>query len=140
VSGYSSIQTRPRPFLVAAAVRAPVVLGAMPIYAQIPKGAPFRLDYILANYPVTVAGGAQTSPTLSFMLYDSEGRALTQKPVNFRDITTPSGGPKVWGVQRWGILYPPLSVLTMDIIGQATGPIPATFSVTFMGVKDWEVR
>lgn len=131
---------RPRTHILVAAARAPLVLPVTPISVDTPVGSDFRLDYILASYNRTVVAGAQTSPDLLFMLFDSRGVAMTNQPVKFEDVLTKAGAPRIWGVSRIGHVYPPRSVIRMEVTGMNAGPVPADISITYLGVKDWGRR
>ena len=131
---------RPHCFLLVAASRAPLQLPVTFLDVTVPRGAIFRLDYIMVSYPRTVALGAQTSPELTFTLVDTRGVAVNAPDLIFRDVTTPSGGQRVraaWGVR---IEYQPGEVISMKVTGMAAGPVPATVSITYLGQKGWGLR
>jgi hypothetical protein len=131
---------RPSVFMLAAAVRRALEIPFTQIDVTVPRGAPFRLDYILVSYPVTVVAGAQTSPSLHFELYDSRGLASNNVPIRFRDITTPSQNVGVIAAQGFRIEYPPGAVISMRVTNMLAGPVPATISVTYLSQKGWGVR
>lgn len=128
-----AIQYRPRPFMIVGAMRKAVVAPLMEIFGEVPDGSPFRLDHIFVSYPRVVVANAQTSPDLSFALYDSRGVSLTALPVPFVLVTTPVGAMRVRGNTRLGLVYPPKTWIRMEVSGM--GPGPETISVTFAGKK-----
>lgn len=128
---------RPRPFpIVAARVKALQVPRDL-ISVEVPTGPDWVLWYIAVNYPRTVVANAQTSPNLSFELFDSEGRALTEQPIPFADVTTPAGQPRYGQVNPWYVWYPAKSVISMVVTGQTAGPVPANISITYIGYRGW---
>lgn len=131
---------RPHCSIVAAAVRRPLQLPVTYINTVVPRGAIYRLDYILVAYNRTVEVSTQTSPELLFRLLNTRGIAHNNEPIPFRDITTPAGGPRVMMSHAWRIEFPPGAVITMEVTGMAAGPVPATVSVTYLGQKGWGVR
>lgn len=131
---------RPRGFFLVAAANLPLQLPYTQIDTRIPRGAWFRLDYILARYPVTRALGAQTSPDLNFELINSNGVKHQNEPVRFGAVTTPAYGDRIraaWGMR---ILFEPGKVIQMRVTGQVPGPLPATVSVTYVGQMGWGRR
>lgn len=131
---------RPHAFFLVAANNLPLQLPYTQIDTRIPRGAWFRLDYILARYPVTRAAGAQTSPDLDFILMNSNGMEHQDNPVRFGAVTTPAYGDRIraaWGMR---ILFKPGEVISMRVTGQVPGPVPATVSVTYIGQMGWGHR
>lgn len=131
---------RPHVSVLVAAARVPLQLPVMTINTTVPRGAVFRLDYILASYPRTVVAGAQTSRDLIFRLLDSRGVAVNEPAIPFFSVTTPNGGQAVGGVWAWRMEYQPGAVISLEVSGQVTGPVPATVSVTYLGQKGWGRR
>lgn len=131
---------RPRVFILGAAVRRPLQLPITLVSVTVPRGSDWRLDYILASYPRTVAAGAQTSPELSFRLFTTRGVAHDNRPILFGDVTSPSGFTRVRRSVPLGIPFHPGEVITIEVFGMAAGPVPATISITLHGQKGWEGR
>jgi hypothetical protein len=137
---------RPHAFALVAAMRRPLQLPFTQISVTVPRGAVWRLDYIIVSYPRTVVAGAQTSPELTFNLVDTRGLTNNDRtrPLAFVDMTTPAGsgtrGPRIRAAQGWRIEYQPGEVVTMEVLGMAAGPVPATISVTYLGQKGWGRR
>jgi hypothetical protein len=131
---------RPSVFMLAAAVRRALEVPFTQIDVTVPRGAPFRLDYVLVSYPVTVVAGAQTSPNLHFELYDSRGLASNNVPIRFQDVTSPAGGGRVRAAWGFRIEYPPGAVISMRVTNMAAGPVPAFISVTYLSQKGWGAR
>jgi hypothetical protein len=131
---------RPNVFCLVAASRLPLQLPHSIISVTVPRGAVFRMDYILANFPRTVVANAQTSPELRIRLLDSRGVAVNEPVIPFHGFTTPAGGRNVAGVWAWRIEYPPGAVITLEISGQTAGPVPATVSITLLGQRGWGIR
>ncbi len=134
------VNSRERLYLIGAAVKQPLQLPVMQINSQIPSGARYRLDYIMISYQLTEEDGSRLTPELSYNLFDSRGFAMTNTPVPAILVSSPAGhgvsGPTVRALPRWGIVYEALSVIRMDLTGQVAGPLPATVSITFIGVRD----
>lgn len=131
---------RPHAFFLVAAARVALQVPVTFLNTTVPRGSVFRLDYILVQYPRTVALGAQTSPELNFILHNTRGIVHDDPPVFFGAITTPAGGPRVRAAQGLRIEFPPGAVITLEIRNMAAGPVPATVSVTFLGQKGWGKR
>lgn len=131
---------RPSVFLLAAAVRRPLEIPFTQIDVTVPRGAPFRLDYILVAYSVAVEAGAQITPDLHFELLDSRGVASDNIPVRFRNITTPAGGSTVRAAWGFRIEYPPGAVISMQVTNMIAGPLPPTVSITYLSQKGWGAR
>lgn len=131
---------RPHVFFLVAAVRRALELPFTMLDVTVPRGAVFRLDYILVSYPVTVLAGAQTSPDLRFELTDSRGVAVNDPAIFFKDVTTPAAGARVRAATGFRIEYPPGAVISMRVSNMAVGPVPATVSVTYLGQKGWGPR
>ena len=128
----------PRPFLLGQAFQ---TLNPGPATTEIvrtnPNSAGMWLRGFLASYARTEAGGAQTSPELSFRLF-VDGLELTGGLTLIPSVTTPAGAGFIRGVLAELIWVPPLSVIKMIVAGQTAAPVPATFSVTYVGRKTWE--
>lgn len=131
---------RPHGFFLVGASRLALQVPFTLLNTVVPRGAVFRLDYILVAYPVTVVAGAQTSPDLNFELLDTRGVSSTNAPLLFKAVTTPSGGTAVRAAWGFRIEYPPGAVISMRITNMAAGPVPATVSVTYLGQKGWGTR
>lgn len=128
-------RVRPRPFWISGANKKVLTLPVMPVFADVPAGAPFRLDYIFVAYNDVVVANAQTSRDLDFMLFDSRGVSLTgEVPVPIKNYCPPSGNLDLRAFPKWGIVYPAKTVIRMEISGQV-GTGPETISVTFAGKK-----
>ncbi len=131
--------SRVRPYLIGAAVKAALQLPITYLNATVPPGSPFRLDYVMVSYFRT-GSNPQTSPDLFYQLYDSRGVAMSPAPMSCALVSSPGGngakGASVKALPKWGILYEPLSVIRIEITGMDAGPVPATVSVTFMGMRD----
>lgn len=131
---------RVRPYLLAMAVKKPLQLPVMPLHVTVPAGAKFRLDYIMFAFPVTVVARVQSSPQLFYQLYDSRGLALNKNPIPIGLESSPGGvskgGASVKALVKWGIEYEPLATISILITGQTAGPVPATVSVTLVGMRD----
>ncbi len=134
------VNTRERLYLIGAAVNQALQLPVMPINVQIPAGAKYRLDYILMSYKRTDTAGAQVTPDLSYNLFDSRGVAMNSAPLPAILVASPAGwntkGASLKALPRWGIVYEPLTVIKMEILGQVAGPLPGTVSITFVGMRD----
>lgn len=118
----------------------PLQLPMTPISVTVPRGTVFRLDHVFVNYPRTVVGSTQTSPELLFVLKDSRNLEQGNVRLSMVDITTPSGGQAVAVSQSLGILYGSGEQLALEVYGMAAGPVPATVSVTYLGVQGWGRR
>lgn len=126
--------------MLVAANRLPLQVPLTLIDITVPRGAIFRLDYIMVSYARTVALGAQTSPELTFTLSDTRGVNSNERDVFFRNVTTPSGGSTVRAGWAWRIEFQPGEVITMAVRNMLPGPIPATVSITYIGQKGWGRR
>lgn len=126
----------PRPYLIGIAN---LVLTAPSQYfvRTIPQGAVWRFKYFTVNYLRTVAANAQTSPDLSFLAYDGDGRAFQVNPVLFAQVTTPSGGTRLHATNPVNIDYPGGTNVKIEIKG-ADGGLPANISLTLFGIRGWE--
>lgn len=131
---------RPHCFMLVAATRAPLQLPVTLLNTVVPRGAVFRLDYIMVAYNRTVEVNTQLSPELLFSLKNSKGVGNNNPDLLFRDVTTPSGGPRVRSAWGWRIEFDPGEVITMEVRGMNAGPVPATVSVTYIGQKGWGRR
>ena len=133
---------RPHCFMLVAACRAPLQIPVTMLNTVVPRGAMFRLDYVMVAYNRTIdeETGAQTSPELSFALKNSKGIAHNNPDLLFRDVTTPAGGTGVRAAWGWRIEFQPGEIITMEVRGMDAGPVPATVSVTYIGQKGWGRR
>lgn len=131
---------RPHCFMLVAAARAPLQVPVTNLNTVVPRGAIFRLDYIMVAYNRTVVEGAQTSPELLFALKNSKGIGNNNPDLLFRDVTTPAGGQRVRTAWGWRIEFEPGEVITLEVRGMDAGPVPATVSVTYIGQKGWGRR
>ncbi len=131
---------RPHCFMLVGACRAPLQIPVTILNVVVPRGAIFRMDYVMVSYNRTVVDGAQTSPELSFALKNTKGVTNNNPDIRFLDITTPAGGPEVKAAFGWRIEFDPGEVITMEVRGMAVGPVPATISITYIGQKGWGRR
>jgi hypothetical protein len=126
----------PRPFILGEANIA-LVHRSQYWVRTIPTGAPWELKYFLVNYRRTVAGGAQTTPDLTYILFDSGGQSFQVDPVLLPMVTTPAGGARLDATNPIGMKYPGGSSLKVLIQGQ-DGAGPAAVSLTFFGIRGAE--
>jgi hypothetical protein len=126
----------PRPFLIGVANLA---LSAPSQYftRTIPSGAVWRLKYFLIGYPVTIAAGAQTTPDLSYRLFDADGRAFQVNPVLINQFTSPGGLPDLDATNPIDIDYPGGTNVKIEISGNVALAVP-TLSITLFGIRGWE--
>lgn len=127
----------PRPMILG---QANIVLNQpiQPWTQLIPVGAPWRLLYLMVNYKRTVVARVQSTPDLSFTLYDSMGHAFQAAPVLAKQVTSPAGAPSIGSTNPINMSYPGGSTLRLSIEGQIIGTGPETVSVTFFGIRGWQ--
>lgn len=127
----------PRPFLLGGAF-VPLQLPIHNFLAVVPVGTNWRLMFLLVDYGRTIAAGAQTSPDLSYRLYDADGRAYHVDPALLPQVTSPAGAFGVDATSPLCLDYPGGTVVRVEITGQVAGPVPATISITLYGIRGWE--
>jgi len=127
----------PRPFLLGVANF--TLTNAREWFTRtIPTGAPWRFLYLTVAYARTVAASIQSTPDLSYKLYDADGRAFHVTPVLLPQVTTPAGGVDLDATNPIGVTYPGGSSIKLEIEGQIPGTGPATISVALFGIRGWE--
>lgn len=127
----------PRPFLIGQFKRT-LTMDREWMTRSFPNGPIYRVKYLLVDYPVTVEGGIQTSPDLSFNLYDADGRSFSVSPILFKQATSPAGFPGLNATQPINLDYYGGSTLKLEILGfdPALG-LPGPISITIYGLEGW---
>lgn len=127
----------PRPFPLAER-NIPLTMPNQPWTQQIPKGAPWYFSYLLINYPRNLGdeGLIQTSPDLSYTVFDARGWAFSVVPIFAPAVTTPAGGRFLGATHPIREPYAGGSVIRVQIDG-FTGT-PDVVSITLMGTRGWE--
>jgi len=127
----------PRPFLIGTN-KEPLLTARQWFVRTIPIGAPWRLKYVLIDYPVIVAGLIQTSANLAIQFFDADGRAFNVAPVALAQVTSPSGTKGLSGTNPLNIDYPGGTNVKAEISVIGAGTLPSSFSLTMFGIRGWE--
>lgn len=131
-----SLVTGPRPYWLAAA-RVPLNSARHYLSFTLPAYGWWTFQFLNVSYPRTVADGVQTSPELSYQLWDATGRGFQVEPIPLAMFTTPAGGPTVGATHRIGVRYKGGDAVKLCISG-ATGGAPAWVSLSLFGIRSWE--
>jgi hypothetical protein len=134
---------RPHVYFLVAAAKAPLQAPVTILNTKVPTGAPFRLDFMLVQYPLDLTGeggDVQDSPNIQFTLLNTRGIAHNNVPVNFPLVTNP--GPRSTLRASWylGIEWPANAYITLQVSKVGLGPDPARISVTYLSQKGWGER
>lgn len=124
----------PSPFLLGVAKLA-LQGGRQDWIASIPNGGWWTLKFLLVDYPRAVADGVQTSPDLSYRLFDADGRAFMVRPVSLPMVTSPAGAFGLNATNLINIRYPGGSSVRLELSGRIPAKGPATASITLYGIR-----
>jgi hypothetical protein len=126
----------PRPFLVGAA-NIPFNNGIAVLTRRLPTGTTWRLKWPLFKYTDTVVANAQTSPNLSFLIYDMAFRQHADLPTLIKQITGPAGFPGLDATQQLDYDFPGGGTVRAEVRGQVGGA-PASVSICLYGFLGWQ--
>lgn len=129
----------PRPYLLGEAF---IPLTSVRQYwtKSIPNGGAWTLKFLLVNYPRTVVARVQSTPDLSYRLFDAEGRAYQVNPVSLPMVTSPSGAFGLNATNLINVKYPGGSSVRLEINGRLAGVGPDSVSITLFGIRSMEMK
>lgn len=106
---------------------------------QIPPFTSFRLKYLTVAYKDTVVANAQTSPNLTYKIYDATGTAYQIDPILIKQVTGPAGFPGLDATHQINFDYPGKTKLLVEVFGQNVGAeLPETASICCIGMLGWQ--
>ncbi len=129
----------PRPYLLGDAFY-PLTAARQYYIKTIPPGAGWMFKFLLVDYLRTTSTGGtvQTTPDLSYRLYDANGRAFHVDPVSLPMVTSPAGAPGLNATNLINIHYPGGSAIKLEVEGALVGTGPSLISITLYGIRGWE--